>query len=676
MIKDEAKRLHFANRPRETELANNLGEAFDVTSGSIESGQTIWICQPNQQTADRFGFTQELLLVYTSHSKPDARIITSVNTIIKESSLRSRLDKLVVLIVHETEYDNIKDILESEKDIVAVSIPAKSLADKQRGSFFVRSQIAAHIGQYDLFGKSSPIRHDRYFYGRSKIVQEITSRAISANEHSGLFGLRKTGKTSVLFAVQRRLEETKTICEYIDCQTPGVYGGRWWALLNQISTRLIDAFNKRMANEDLKLREYLSEAAATEFMKTVKSIIAHEDIDQIVLLMDEIEFITPDISNTLGMHWDVDFQPFWQTIRATSQETGGKFTFIVAGVNPYSVETPSFKSAPNPIFQLAPAYYLEPLSESSVRDMVRTIGKVSGLNFEEECFSYLCSTYGGHPYLIRLACSVVSMRKGPAPATGKIDIKADDFIKSRSSIKTRLGEPIKDILLSLVWWYPSEYEALQILATDSEFAEEYIEKTPELKERFHKYGLLRNDYKTFNILDMKDYLSEKGKDYEKVISPFRRSDLPPDLLPTVPNLEDLAKLYEKRTSIEINLRKFILLVLGFLTAFDDAKIASKIVSSFPPKSDKSQLFIGRRPQDAINELYLSDLQFIFISNWQHFIPYFGQKPDRFKMNMDTINIARRNDAHAKPLTNSEKENFLNSYSWIENILSKVPGLIQ
>lgn len=42
------------------------------------------------------------------------------------------------------------------------------------------------------------------------------------------------------------------------------------------------------------------------------------------------------------------------------------------------------------------------------------------------------------------------------------------------------------------------------------------------------------------------------------------------------------------------------------------------------------------------------------------------------MNMDTLNIARRIDAHAKPITDGEASEYENCYSWLLGRIEKVP----
>ncbi|WP_312957542.1 ATP-binding protein [Stutzerimonas nitrititolerans] len=678
-VKQDAYERFFSVHPEQNQLAKSLGEAFDVTFGNQHGGQFFWLCEPKEIVAERFGLQKEIIVLYSPHWKTDARTLTNLERISSSSEFRHRVDKVVAIIIHEGDAETTNELLKQTNDWVIIPFQANELRDSKRGELFIRSRLAERIGTFDLFGMSSPIKHDKYFYGREPLIQELIQRISVRKENSGIFGLRKTGKTSVLYALQRRLFEKKVLVEYIDCQGPGVYGGRWWQLLQEIATRLCQTASESFG---LKVKDnglYDQHNAANSLNHLVKQITRSEKINQLVLLLDEIEFITPGISNTLGQHWDEDYLPFWQTIRSISQEISGGLVFIVAGVNPSSVEQSHFGQIQNPIFQLAVPYYLESLTKQDVRDMVRSIGKYSGFSFHEECYGLLQSTYGGHPYLIRLACSEVVRSFSKINADKKIDIGIEVFEQRQSSIKNRLSQPIKDILLSLVWWYPDEYELLLILADgDVSFVLEFLDETPEKAVQFVRYGLVHQDSGTFAIRDLRDFLNSHGESYKKEVSPFKRGDLPLELLPEQINLADLSILFEKRTEVEVALRKYLIMVLGFKFGFDDKLISNQIAKGLRARSgglDQSQLFVGRRPQEAVNELFLSDLKPLFKANWDDLGPTFDKKLDRFEMNMDTINIARRFEAHAKPVPNIDKDEFINSYSWFKTRLSRVPGLL-
>ncbi|RFP08375.1 ATP-binding protein [Duganella sp. BJB488] len=677
-IKADAHARFFAAHPEQAVLAYALDEAFDVTFGNQHGGQFAWILEPKSNIAERFGLQKEVIAFYSPHSKTDARMLTNIENFSSSPDFRHRVDKVVAIVIHEGDPDGAVELFKQTYDWVIIPIHADELRDKHRGEFFLRSRLAERIGSFDLFGMSSPIKHDKYFFGRDSLVQEVMQRIIVRQENSGIFGLRKTGKTSVLFALQRRLFDHNILVEYMDCQGPGLYGSRWWQLLAEISNRLQVTLETKYS---IKIKDdgvYDKDSAANSFNRFIKRILGFDKINQICLLFDEIEFLTPTISNALGQHWDDDFVPFWQTIRSISQEVAGKITFIVAGVNPSCVERPHFGEIQNPIFQLAIPYYLELLSRPSIREMIRSIGKYSGFSFDEDVYDLLRNTYGGHPYLVRLACSEVGRSKGVVPTDKKISITCQDFIEQRDRIRVRLAQPIKDILLSLVWWYPEDYELLLILADgDTAFVVDYLRQSPGETVQFVRYGLVKEEDGTFAIDDLHVFLEERGASYKNEISPFKRGDLPPEVLPETADLNDLAVLFEKRTEIEVALRKYIIMVLGFKFGFDDSKISEKISKGLRVRqgmADLSQLFVGRRPQDAINELFLSDLKPLYKANWDDVAPVFEKKIDRFEMNMDTINIARRYEAHAKPVPKIDKDDFINSYSWFKTRLSKVPGL--
>lgn len=679
-IKPDAYHKFFKSRPEQAALANNLEEMFDVNFGNQNGDQFFWICQPKKHAAERFGLDKEVLALYSPHHITDARVLTHLENVSRAPEFRHRIDKVVALLIHEGDKDETAALAASQTDWVIIPIHSSELLNAARGDFFLRSKVSEKVGNFDLFGMSSPIKHDKYFYGREPLVLELIQRISTKRENSGLFGLRKTGKTSVLFAMQRRLHEKNVIAEYVDCQNPGIYGSRWWQLLQEISYRLRSTLEEKTGKKlkDAGIYDVLN--AANSFTHVVKEILRYQDSEKIVLLLDEIEFITPGISNNLGEHWDHDYLPFWQTIRSISQETGNSLLFVVAGVNPSSVEQSHFAQVQNPIFQLAVPYYLEPLSQPSVREMVRSIGKYSGISFAEDCYQVLRDVYGGHPYLIRLACSEVSRALGQAPPDKKLNIDVKTFEANSLRIKTRLTQPLKDILLSLVWWYPDEYDLLQMLAAgDKDFVHSFLAETPEKAVQFVRYGLVKDDKSSFAIRDLRDFLQDFGEKYKQTISPFKRGDLPADVLPEVPDLADLALLFEKRTQVEVALRKLVLTVFGFRFGFDDKSISACLAKSLKPRAgraDAGQLFVGRRPQDAIHELFLSDLKDIFRANWDNFAPTFERNLQRFEMNLDTINIARRYEAHAKPVDSFDRADFINSYAWFQARLAKVPGLLE
>jgi hypothetical protein len=210
-----------------------------------------------------------------------------------------------------------------------------------------------------------------------------------------------------------------------------------------------------------------------------------------------------------------------------------------------------------------------------------------------------------------------------------------------------------------------------------DFVEEYIRHNPDLMIQFGRYGVLKKDYRGgFAIRHMRDFLITSGQAYKRELSPFRTSDIPAEVLPQVPDLEQLTHLFSLRTDIEIRLRRAIILYMQVTHSFDPSKIADAVATSLKARVARkfpASLFVGRPPEAVMNELYALDLKDIILSNWAMFAPLFQMDQVRFVQNMDTLNRARRADAHAKPLSSAEFEDFKNSYGWLLRCLERIPS---
>src|SRR5439155_23416579 len=82
-----------------------------------------------------------------------------------------------------------------------------------------------------------------------------------------------------------------------------------------------------------------------------------------------------------------------------------RVTFLVAGVNSQVSERPSIANQDNPLFSLVGTRYLPMFTAHETQDMVKTLGARMGLLFDRASSQYLAAHYGGHPMLVRLACS-------------------------------------------------------------------------------------------------------------------------------------------------------------------------------------------------------------------------------------------------------------------------------
>jgi hypothetical protein len=167
VIKQEAYEAYFVSREAERELAIRLDEGFTVTFGRTHGELSMWLAEPKAHMRERFGFAKELLVIYSRHARTDARVLTAIENILRGPDFRHRVDKSVVLLVHAGDEQETNALLQENLDWIVVPIITRELTDPNRGDLFLRAKIARAIGNVDLFGMSSPVTDDRYFFGRN-----------------------------------------------------------------------------------------------------------------------------------------------------------------------------------------------------------------------------------------------------------------------------------------------------------------------------------------------------------------------------------------------------------------------------------------------------------------------------------------------------------------------------
>ena len=73
-------------------------------------------------------------------------------------------------------------------------------------NWYIRKVLKRNFYDVDLFGYMLPLRDEASFFGRQQIAARYID-AIKRCENRGVFGLRKTGKTSFLFKLDRIIRE-------------------------------------------------------------------------------------------------------------------------------------------------------------------------------------------------------------------------------------------------------------------------------------------------------------------------------------------------------------------------------------------------------------------------------------------------------------------------------------
>ena len=329
-----------------------------------------------------------------------ARSMQAIEQIYSEQPFKARANPLVYILVSHaedvTEYVS-SYLMEHPQARTPIPINWYEIVNKNNDAWYLRNTISRFLFTRDLFDYQLPLDQDLYFFGRTQVVSELID-FVKKSENRGLFGLRKTGKTSILYKVERICNENNIAhVLYYDCKRYDIRSKRWIGLLGLITDQIISVLSLSPAIG-------INDGIIDRFIQVIRLIPPNK---KVCVIFDEIEYISPLAK--LDVHWARDFIDFWQMLWSVQSEIR-RISFIVAGVNPYLVELDLVDGIQNPVFGIIKHVMLTGMSLDDLGIMIRRIGRQMGLDFDDNAVGYIHSHYGGHPLLSRLACSFTNKK--------------------------------------------------------------------------------------------------------------------------------------------------------------------------------------------------------------------------------------------------------------------------
>ncbi len=503
-IRSEVQDQQLTKYPQEREFLNPFLNGFYVTWGTRRKAYNTEVSEyylkPEDFMKELFGFEQEILLIYSPYDELQPRTIQAVEKIIESEPAKARVEKynyiLITDMLNPQEWINEYQLSNQERRII-IAFSKTELLQNRNDGWYIRRKLSEYLFGRDLFDYRLPLQNDIYFFGRKEIMMEYFDAA-RRSENRGIFGLRKTGKTSLLLKIKRQIEidDIGKVLIY-DGKNPSIRSLRWYELLKKICDDLIAEF---------KLQHDFKSNVITNISSDLEIIISKLQNKKIVIALDEIEYLSP-ISLT-DKHWERDFIDFWQTIWSI-QSIYRNFCFLIVGVNPYVVEMDTIENIQNPLFGIVSSRFLTGLSNDDLKIMVKTLGKKMGLNFKPDSYEYLNTRYGGHPLLTRMACSLINRHIVDSGCKKPYQIDSEYLKRNEDTRDSDLMFYCRHVVSELSQFYPDEYVMLEMLACGqiSDFSELSI--YPEYSRHLYSYGLIKknkNNFPEFTIEAVKRYI--------------------------------------------------------------------------------------------------------------------------------------------------------------------------
>lgn len=605
------------------------------------------IAKPPKVYTDLFNLVREFIVLFSPYDEFQPRTLNAIDNI-QHSFPGLRIEKVCSVVISKSSNieQELRKILISDPEVQIV-VPFTYDEFKQRSSNeFMKNRFKEYFFTRDLFAFQSELKKDLYFFGRNEIVHKLVTKH-NSNENSGLFGLRKTGKTSIIHGIRRVLLSENILSVIINCQSPDFNLKNWnkalFYIIRQIKEQ--NSIVQKVRDENF----YFGDKAVESFEKDLKNVLSKSKSKSILIIFDEIEHITYEVSHI--DHWKkgYDFLTFWQAIRSVFQKENSLFTFLIAGTNPKSIEFTTINGTDNPIFELIPKDAFVPsFSVNQIEEMVSHLGKIMGLTFDETIFSRLKEDFGGHPFLIRQVCSYIHKC-----VTADRPARVDKIIyeKAKNEYNKRNATYNEMILEVLKNFYNDEYQMLEFLALgDIQTFKEFASISPTYTNHLLGYGIIdeNNAEYYFKIESIRDYLSEKKK-YKKI---------------GLTQQDKLKEISERRNSLEPKLRTLIRQIIFSKQGENEAK---KIVLNIMG-TERERKYYSKTLKEIFDGdksiIYFDDLRKVVCKEWNNFENIFGKNKSEFDTYMTNVNKYRK-DAHAKNISDDDMALFRVSISKLE-----------
>ena len=626
--------------------------------------------KPVERLKQLYGLGNEVLLLCCHNSMEDFRSRTKDfidYLLITTGEYRNRLDRITCIVIDDS-IDIVdivkKDRVEHPESRLIIPFSYEEL-EEELTEEQLQGRLRSFLYEKDLFGIASPLNDETLFFGKSRYeqIQSFVAK-YHQGEQSGLFGLRRIGKTSVLNLVRQRVENEEGAAIYFDCTQYHNY--RWNNFLQQIVNEMVDKFLNdeeyygRRLNDtfflapDIKGDRYNEENAKKSFEEDLTRVYKGLGNTRILLLFDEIESI--GYGTSPSKHWarGTDAVNFWQAIRAITQKNREILSFIISGVNPHCVEIPSISGIDNPIFGVLYPSYISLFNYEDTKEMVSTIGNHLGLQFEEEIYSRLVDDYGGHPFLTRQICSYYNNDLLAEDVERPYLATKYEFDKKKSDYEINVAQIIEQILEILETQYKEEYVFLKKLALEggNTFKKE-LGGGEQAISHLLGYCLIKKEKEDYfiRIKSVEHYLRHR----------FHNE------IPAETQIEKASKIGQRRSLIEIKLRSII---QGYLvqTYGKQAKKQLSILAekTTEDKRQKERIDKAINLEDAMENLYFIQLKEIIDMKKKNFSNIINDF-NKFDLCMTIIND-NRVDAHAKRINEDTEFELNQAFKIIEKML--------
>lgn len=445
----------------------------------------------------RFGFTAELPALYSPHSDLQLRTVNSLAEALKYLPPERESVPTDIWFVWCRDPRTLER-LEDWSNPDRIFLPLLDQADDASDALAQLRAISTRIYSRDLYEERQAVSGAKFF-GRQPLVRELRD-GLAAGQVLGIFGMRKSGKTSLLRQLNEVLVKHEEAhgrrCAFVYQDLEHVGAPEYGHPALEVLPDLGDAAQIALKTAGMRTKE-VAELPEHPGLQTFHRAIGRlleklEPSDLLVVALDEIENLCPPGAESAPLAaGGAEVAQLFACLRKLYQEHDN-FRLVISGLSSASVEASSLYTKANPLFEAATVHFLTPFNTSETYELLNGIGRRIGLSWSEPVVASANETTSGNVFLLRrLGSKVLAELNTSRTGTAVVD---DQLLrKAEKSWRQEVTPVLKDILSHIKYFYPNEMTALELVAQGHLSGAQLVSDFPQEVSRLHRLGLLRSD---------------------------------------------------------------------------------------------------------------------------------------------------------------------------------------
>ena len=644
----------------QAETNSAFSQLFTISSESVryfENGEyLVMFARGSKRVQSILGIEREILIIGNIYADQQARSLRFARRIINESD--GRLEKTLCVFVHQDPRGNSKLKRWGRENGLAIIPIYTASGILPRGQELERL-LSYEFFTQDPFDVTGPVANDTQFFGRRTEAQEL-ARKLQSGHIRSCFGIRKIGKTSILHRVLAEIKDNyDAVTVFIDCQRDDVFGLDAAGLLYSITQSLLSL--KASGQPYAEVDASASPGDLADAAKRFQAALSQFEVP-VIIAFDEVDYITP--SNGGAPQWRAGFIEFWRNVRAAYHAAARderKVSLLVSGVSSRWFSVESIDGVENAALAFIPEEYLNPLPRGAANAMIKNIGSMAGLRFEDAALEAISSFCSDMPFWIRKACSFI--HSGIETAIRPVTLSASTVVSMLETYGRHEGAALAMVALQhLFRVYPELKAPALAMTTDSP------DISPSTRRTLSRYGISTPAGSISGTMMRMALVMLSEEASTSRANPEATAPVPESRLPMSEWAEELAGISYRRNVMERSLRS---IVINFLRvpalSSRDAPSAKTVLLAAVPERRKAELEPFNL--DAIaDKLFWLELIAIINKNWTLFERIFGDKT-AFNHNANIVND--RPDAHAKHLELGDIAMHRRALQWLDDRIAHV-----